>query len=809
MSDILQITDLSLHLPNGLGPSAFSLSPPPPCPVLLSVTIHLRPHVIPLCAQDDDMASLGINYSSLSKALYKQACDPTITWTGPEAFLEAMRGVVSDIGGEAVDKVEMTVKMGKGLLHADYVEYGRMYVYGPRRGNEEKRWCFIHNLRVTCIVGLHAHERKETQRVEVDLRVEGYRLDGWSHKSLADEVYSYLLKSPFGTLESMIHHLSQYTLQLPLFASPPSSTTPTPAHTLQTLTAPPPSAYPPIINNPTLLLTIRKPSALPFAVPSITVRRTLADYPNSSQAISHGGSVGGNEERVIIAVGSNIGDRAKNIHLALRELEDQGVKIMGTSRLYESEPMYVEDQDRFVNGVVELSTSLPPLDLLRLLKRTETLIGRTPSYRNGPRVIDLDLISYSHMSCLIGTPGSPPDDDGVGWLEIPHPRLAEREFVLRPLADLIPSFTHPSLPSVSHMLSALMRKGKSSLSPIIPFWDARPSLHHEHPYLPPLPSTQPGSPHQPSRNKDTFDELSFHDDELKQVLVNPLRLDPQLGPIIMGIFNATPDSFSDGSSTHLHLPSAISTCESLLSPYPPSILDIGGMSTRPGSEPCTEIEEIDRVIPLIRSIRSHSNPILRTIPISIDTYRPIVAKMAVEAGANMINDVHGGKEEGMLEMMAELDVPVIIMHSRGDSKSMVLPEMKLYEKGVVEGVKEELRGRVKEALKKGVKRWNIILDPGLGFAKTYEDNLRILANLIDFTGIEEIDIRTYPWLIGASRKGFIGQAIGREIPNERDWGDAVWISHCVDQGVGLVRVHDVRGARETMKMRLAIGDSDK
>lgn len=198
---------------------------------------------------------------------------------------------------------------------------------------------------------------------------------------------------------------------------------------------------------------IRKPSALPFATPSISVSRRVEDFakrggvrgipapaaalPTPAPATSrpYYTSARRTGPRVFIAVGSNIGDRVGHVRRAVKLLEAAGVTLVDTSRLYESEPMYVEDQALFLNGVIEVSTALAPLDLLRVLKRTETEIGRTKTFRNGPRVIDLDLVLYGEEVVRVGQPGDAADEDGVGWLECPHASLAEREFVLRPLAE--------------------------------------------------------------------------------------------------------------------------------------------------------------------------------------------------------------------------------------------------------------------------------------------------------------------------------------------------------------------------------------
>jgi dihydroneopterin aldolase/2-amino-4-hydroxy-6-hydroxymethyldihydropteridine diphosphokinase/dihydropteroate synthase len=201
--------------------------------------------------------------------------------------------------------------------------------------------------------------------------------------------------------------------------------------------------------------------------------------------------------------------------------------------------------------------------------------------------------------------------------------------------------------------------------------------------------------------------------------------------------------------------------------------------------------------------------------ISIDTYRPSVARAAIEAGADIINDVRGGREEGMLEIMAELGVPVVLMHSRGDSTTMTTSISQTYQEGVVEGVRTELGTTVEEAIKTGVRSWDIILDPGIGFAKSPEQSIDLLRQV---RGLSTLSTQggggyTYPMLVGASRKGFVGKITGREVAGERGWGDAVVNAFCStslgdqgeqESGVEILRVHDWRGARESVKMAKAL-----
>ncbi|OCF73643.1 dihydropteroate synthase [Kwoniella mangroviensis CBS 8886] len=730
-SDSVNLSSLSIHLPNGLGPSAFNLSPPPPCPIILNISMSLRDGSILDTATGDSMSGLGVNYSAVSKAIYALISSPEKVWNGPWELLRKVSTI--PLGLTDVDRVKIGVIMPKALLHADSARYKATYSLKEKEVVVENRRCEIKDIKLECIIGLHPHEREEKQRLEVDVEVGDVDWDEWGHKDFADQVYEVVSNSSYGTIESLIHSLGSHLFNLPILSTSPSSS---------------------------LSITIRKPSAIPFAVPSITIHRTKSNYPLSTSSSSSSSSA---DKRIFIAVGSNIGDRVDNLQKAINELQNHGCQLKNTSRLYESEPMYVEDQDRFVNGVIEISTTLSPLDLLRLLKRTEKSVGRTKTFTNGPRVIDLDLIFYGTEQVKIGERGDEPDEDGVGWLECPHRSLGEREFVLRPLADIAPNIVHPSLRQTIHqLLSRLPQITPPPLQPIVPF--SGPS--------------------------------------------KPLRLSTPSTPYIMSIFNATPDSFSDGDPARTDPSYALEAVEKLFEGDDhPDILDIGGMSTRPGSDPCTEEEEFNRVIPLIQAIRSSSNDHLRQVPISVDTYRASVAKKAVEAGASLINDVRGGSEPGMLEVMAESNVPVVLMHSRGDSKNMNSAEMTDYAScgGVVEGVKQELNNLVNKAIQSGVKRWNIILDPGLGFAKTHQDNLVLLK---DLNKLLEGDLKGYPMLVGGSRKGFIGKTINKAKPTERSFGDAALNAHCALSGVvDLLRVHCHAEARDTVKMSIAVRDA--
>lgn len=263
----------------------------------------------------------------------------------------------------------------------------------------------------------------------------------------------------------------------------------------------------------------------------------------------------------------------------------------------------------------------------------------------------------------------------------------------------------------------------------------------------------------------------------------------------MSIINATPDSFSDGGDAF-----AASDAVSLGLQHVASgaeILDVGGMSTRPGADDVSVEEELRRVVPVIRGLRERG---VRT-HISVDTFRAEVARRAVEAGATMVNDVTGGVgDEEMLDTVAELAVPYVVMHSRGDPKSM--GGLVEYEGGeVVAGVRKELEVMVERALAKGVKRWNIIVDPGVGFAKDARGNVDLLRGL---GGIRKGGLEGYPLLVGASRKRFLGALVGDKQAKQRDVATAATTVAAVQAGAAIVRVHDVAMTRDVVAVADAL-----
>lgn len=265
---------------------------------------------------------------------------------------------------------------------------------------------------------------------------------------------------------------------------------------------------------------------------------------------------------------------------------------------------------------------------------------------------------------------------------------------------------------------------------------------------------------------------------------------------VMGILNLTPDSFSDGG---LHTPDSLASTIIRMVRGGTSIIDVGGQSTAPGREQATAEEEASRVIPAVQLIRSI--PEAKDVVISVDTYRASVAEQAVAHGADMINDVSAGLlDPDMLPTVARLQKTICLMHMRGTPQTMT--KLTSYPEGLIPTVASELLERVDAAEKAGIRRWRMVLDPGIGFAKTGEQNLEVLRRLDDlryWPGLENL-----PWLVGSSRKAFVGSITGVKEPAERVWGTAATVAAAVQGGADVIRVHDTMEMAMVAKMSDAI-----
>ena len=252
--------------------------------------------------------------------------------------------------------------------------------------------------------------------------------------------------------------------------------------------------------------------------------------------------------------------------------------------------------------------------------------------------------------------------------------------------------------------------------------------------------------------------------------------------LIMGILNVTPDSFSDGGK-FIHPDKALSQAQ-YMERNGADIIDIGGESTRPGAVPVSLKEEIDRTIPVIEAIRKYSN-----ISISIDTYKSEVAERALLAGADFINDISGLTfDSKMIEIVKKFDVPVVLMHIKGTPRNMQTNPTYI---DLIKDLLEYFSFQIKKTLDFGIKKEQIIIDPGIGFGKQLNDNFILIRRLKEFSKLG------FPILIGPSRKSFIGLTL--DVPSEnRLEGTLAAVSVGILNGASIVRVHDVKEVKQTV-----------
>ncbi|MBB3084518.1 dihydropteroate synthase [Geodermatophilus sabuli] len=259
-------------------------------------------------------------------------------------------------------------------------------------------------------------------------------------------------------------------------------------------------------------------------------------------------------------------------------------------------------------------------------------------------------------------------------------------------------------------------------------------------------------------------------------------------PLVCGILNVTPDSFSDGGLFDSLDRAVRHGCA--LAAEGADLIDIGGESTRPGARPPTLTEELDRVVPVVEALAGQA-----TVPLSVDTSRPEVMRAAVAAGASMVNDVRALQRPGALAAVAELGVPVCLMHMQRAPETM--QEDPRYQDVVAE-VRAFLAERVVACLDAGVRPENLVIDPGFGFGKTLEHNVALLASLDAFTRLG------FPVMVGLSRKSVVGQLTGRTV-GDRLPGSLAAALVAVQRGASVLRVHDVAATRDVLTVLAAVG----
>lgn len=457
------------------------------------------------------------------------------------------------------------------------------------------------------------------------------------------------------------------------------------------------------------------------------------------------------DQEVVIALGSNVGDRLHNFNEALQLMRKSGIHITRHSCLYETAPAYVTDQPNFLNSAVRAVTQLGPHELLGALKKIEKEMGRTDGIRYGPRPIDLDILFYGKLRV------------SSEILTVPHERIWERPFVIAPLMDLLGSTIDSDTVACWHSFS--MHSGG--------LFDAWEKLGGE---------TLTGK------------------EGLKRVLpIGKGLWDWSTKTSVMGILNLTPDSFSDGGKFQ-SVEAAISQVRSMISEGA-DMIDIGAQSTRPMASRISVQQELDRLIPVLEAVVGM--PEAEGKIISVDTFYSEVAAEAVSKGAHIVNDVSAGLlDSNMLRVVAGLKVPYIAMHMRGDPSTMQNSENLKYD-NVCKQVASELYSRVREAELIGIPAWRTIIDPGIGFSKNCNHNLDILMGLPNIQaeiGSESLAMSHAPILIGPSRKKFLGEICSRTAGTERDPATVASVTAAVLGGANIVRVHNVRDNVDAVKV---------
>ncbi|GEQ70784.1 hypothetical protein JCM33374_g4463 [Metschnikowia sp. JCM 33374] len=625
----------------------------------------------------------------------------------------------------------------------------------------------IHGLRALTLIGVFTFERLNKQYVllDIDLTVGDPHLNV---SKVSESVSGYLERANFKTVEALVASSCQWIFQ----------------------------------NFPTVEtagVRVTKPNAIVYtegvgvscvysradfeSKPLLTLPEVLSQHKSSENLISSQEQQQDSPSR----------ESSPSFDLPVETTSDYAAPItstllLGTSSLYVSKPMYYTDQPDFYNGAVHLQVEdLSPHDLLNVIKEIEYKeLRRVKDFDNGPRSIDLDIVLFDRITVTTAD------------LVVPHKSMLDRTFVLQPLCELIsPDFTHPvtAEPIHNHLARSL-----AALSD--------PELQES----PKLVSVTPGT---------NGRRLRFNHDNTSP-------------SVLMAIFNATPDSFSDGGSKLFLTPEKI-VAEALdMKEKGAQIIDIGGVSTRPGSSEPPSQEELARVLPVVEAIRGEAR--LNDILVSVDTYRADVAEQVLEAGADIINDISMGLYDNKIfNVVAKYGCGYVMNHTRGtpatmsklnkygppnsslveyniDERSGMMPLLEGSTRNLLNGVCRELASQLRLATESGVRKWQVIIDPGIGFAKDLSQNLSIIRHARRFKKYAQVDLTVESYvsfhgmavLMGTSRKGFLGKLTGQEEAKLRVVSSTASVVACVEQGADIVRVHDVKETKEALQVADAI-----
>ena len=265
---------------------------------------------------------------------------------------------------------------------------------------------------------------------------------------------------------------------------------------------------------------------------------------------------------------------------------------------------------------------------------------------------------------------------------------------------------------------------------------------------------------------------------------------PGRRPLVMGVLNATPDSFSDGGLWTDPLRAGEAAAQMVADGA--DLIDIGGESTRPGSRPVPEAQQLERVLPVIHAVIGS----VPSLALSVDTTRAVVAQAALDAGVTLVNDISAGRDDpALLPMVARRNTPIVLMHMQGTPATMHLAPVY---RDVVDDVVSFLQTRIAAAVAVGVDQADILVDPGFGFGKTVDHNLLLLREIATIASLGR------PVVLGTSRKGFIGKVLNEPDPGLRTHGTSATVSYGISAGAAIVRVHDVHSAAQVVLMTRAI-----
>ena len=425
-----------------------------------------------------------------------------------------------------------------------------------------------------------------------------------------------------------------------------------------------------------------------------------------------------------LALGSNLGNTSKNIQDAYSFITAKS-RVIKKSKIILSKPYGITNQPDFANSVIKVETDLQPLELLEFIKAIESDLGRVESQRWSQRLIDIDIIFY---------------DD----LVVDIPKL-DQELVVSsdPMDFNLLTIPHKDYQNRTFVLEPLLEI-----------------------------------------------EPDFVDPKTKVKLIQTYRslincydfILQSKGTMIMGILNLTPDSFSDGDK-NANIDEVINNYKQMILDGA-NIIDIGGESTRPKAITIILQEEINRVIPIIQAIRRFDQ---KTV-LSIDTYKPEVAELALHNGVDIVNDITGLTNPKMVDVIAKYNCPIVIMHKQGDPYTM---QDNPHYDDVIQEVYDFFVTQIKVCKARGIEK--IILDVGIGFGKRLKDNLDLIKNLNKFVELG------YPILFGSSRKGMYRELFDLDIDNREEVTMAT-TAFIIQKKVKIVRVHNVLGNKRLAKM---------